>query len=279
MVVKSGAVSTAILLDDSVTTPKVKDGAITNAKLGTDISASKIVAGILAQARGGLGKALTHTLTNGYIIYYDLASDSFKMMALPTGTRLLVWEEWVAEDTALWTRTTISGTPTVSFTASKFQVVTGGALTLQSRYANTVDLADKLTIYFDAEVPTSVSTGYGLTLSLFLCPTSVTTDVSLESNWIRVLLSVDSSALSIAVVKKVGGTETQLASVTAPSSRCDIEILIDNTNIAVCVEGTAVLSPTAHGQTTTTVYPYIRFGTNDTVSRTAKVDHLKILRR
>jgi hypothetical protein len=50
------------------------------------IDASIVTTGILAQQRGGLGKALNLTgLADQYYLYYDAGSDTFKVAALPAG--------------------------------------------------------------------------------------------------------------------------------------------------------------------------------------------------
>ena len=48
-----------------ITTPGITDTNITNAKLGTDISASKITSGTLATARLGSGTANNSTFLRG----------------------------------------------------------------------------------------------------------------------------------------------------------------------------------------------------------------------
>jgi len=49
------------------------------------LAAGSITTGILAAARGGLGKALVPTWTDNYIIVYKTATDDFRMEAKPAG--------------------------------------------------------------------------------------------------------------------------------------------------------------------------------------------------
>jgi len=51
----------------------------------TTLAAAVITSGILAVARGGLGKALSPSWTNDYILVYKTATDNFVMEAKPTG--------------------------------------------------------------------------------------------------------------------------------------------------------------------------------------------------
>ena len=74
-----GSVSTAKIVDDAVTTAKILNANVTNAKLGTDISADKLVAGTVTDARlptTMAGKTLTTANVSATTL--TAAGDGFK---------------------------------------------------------------------------------------------------------------------------------------------------------------------------------------------------------
>lgn len=79
--------------------------------------ANTITSGILAEGRGGLGKALSPTWTDDYILVYDLGTDTFIMEAKPTGVDGSVgWKKIVDDESS--TSMTIEAGET-----DKFQVI------------------------------------------------------------------------------------------------------------------------------------------------------------